>query len=54
MWVRSGHQAGIVVTELSDPKRTSLARMRIAAQMWWARTLRRNRFHSERPHHAVG
>jgi len=23
-------------------------------QMWWARTLRRNRFHSERPHHAVG
>jgi hypothetical protein len=30
-----------------DPKRTSLARMHIAAQMWWARTLRRNRFHSD-------
>src|SRR6185295_12798491 len=37
----------MVIARPLDPKRTSLARMRIAAQMWWARTLRRNRFHSD-------
>jgi len=38
-WEPVGHQSA-ELRQGFDPKRTSLARMRIAAQMWWARTLR--------------